>query len=129
MTSTVALLGKSEYVALTTFRADGSAATTPVWAAECDGRLVVWTPGRSAKVRRIRRTPRVTVAVCDFSGERRGPAAGGRARVLPRPEHAPALRALTASYGWRFRWFRLVLLVTRMRRAGGTPVAIEISLA
>jgi NADP-dependent 3-hydroxy acid dehydrogenase YdfG len=29
------------------------------------GRLVVWTPGRSAKVRRIRRTPRVAVAVCN----------------------------------------------------------------
>jgi PPOX class probable F420-dependent enzyme len=129
VTSTVALLGRAEYVALTTFRADGSAVTTPVWAAERDGRLVVWTPGRSAKVRRIRRTSRVTVAVCDFSGGRCGPAVPGVARLLPRAEHASVKRALNASYGRRFRWFRLVLLLSRMRRAGGAPAAIEVAIS
>jgi PPOX class probable F420-dependent enzyme len=129
MTSTVELFGKAEYVALTTFRADGRAVTTPVWAAERDGRLVVSTPGRSAKVRRIRRTPRVTVAVCDFSGELRGPAALGTARLLPRSEHRAVRRAMAASYGHRFLWFRLVLQLSRLRRAGGAPVAIEIVLS
>lgn len=129
MTTTVELLGKAEYVALSTFRTDGRTVTTPVWAAECDGRLVVWTPGRSAKVRRLRRTPHVTVAVCDFSGELRGPAARGIARLLPRAEHRAAKRALRASYGRRFLWFRLVLLLSRMRRAGGAPVVIEIALS
>lgn len=104
MTSTVELLGRAEYVALTTFRADGRAVTTPVWAAERDGRLVMWPPGRSAKARRIRRTPHVAVAVCDFSGELRGPAGLGSARLLPRAEHRAARRALAASCGRRFHW-------------------------
>jgi uncharacterized protein len=129
MRSTVELLGKAEHIALTTFRADGRPVTTPVWAAECDGRLLIWTPGRSAKARRIRRTPRVTVAVCDSSGELRGPAALGTARLLPRSGRRAARRAMAASYGLRFHWFRLVLQLSRLRRAGGSPVAIEIALS
>jgi uncharacterized protein len=127
-TSTTGELGASEYLALTTFRAGGTPVTTPVWSAACAGTLVVWTPGRSAKVRRIRRTPRVTVATCDFSGGHRGPEVPGTARVLARDEQSAALRALTAAYGWRFRWFRLVLQVSRLRRAGGSPVALGITL-
>jgi uncharacterized protein len=128
VTSTVAVLGNAEFLALRTFRPDGTAVATPVWAAERDGRLVVWTPGRSAKVRRIARTPRVTVAVCDATGERRGPDVPGVARLLPRAELGAARRALAASYGLRFHWFRLVLLLSRARRGGGAPVAIEITV-
>jgi uncharacterized protein len=127
--STLEILGATEYVALTTFRAGGEPVVTPVWAARHGERLVVYTPVRSGKVRRLRRRPHVTVAVSDFTGERRGPAVAGTARVLARSEQGPAVRALVAAYGWRFRWFQMVLLLGRARRAGGAPVVVEVALS
>jgi uncharacterized protein len=128
MTRTVGLLGAAEYVALTTFRAGGERVTTPVWAARHGDRPVVCTPVRSGKVRRLSRTREVTVAICDATRGRRGPAAAGTARVLSRRDRRPAVRALAAAYGWRFRGFQLVLQVGRARRAGGAPVVVELAL-
>jgi hypothetical protein len=120
-------LARHEYLALTTFRRDGTPVTTPVWAAPADGHLYVYTPIRSGKVRRIRRTPRVTLAPCDFSGNPHGPAVPARARVLDHSELRTVRRALTAKYGYRFRWFTVVTLLGRLRRAGGRPVGIDIT--
>lgn len=122
------MIAETEYVALTTFRRDGSAVTTPVWAAQADARLYVYTPERSGKVRRIRHTDRVELAPCDFSGTLSGAAVMGRARILPRRERGRATAALRAKYGGRFRWFTVVTLIGRPRRAGGAPVGIEITL-
>jgi uncharacterized protein len=127
MTGTDALAA-AEYVALTTYRRDGSPVTTPVWAAPRGDALVVYTPLRSGKVRRVRRNDRVTVAVCDFDGHHRGPVLPGTARVLPAGERRPAERALAGKYGWRFHWFRLVTLIGRPRAAGGAPVVLEIRI-
>lgn len=117
-----------DFYALTTFRNDGTAVSTPVWMAPWQGRLYAYTPGRSGKVRRLRRDPRVRVAPCDFHGEPAGEATGGTARVLPDAQLATATSALTAKYGWRFRFFRLVSWLGRGRRRGGPPVGLEIEL-
>jgi hypothetical protein len=122
------VIAEAEYVALTTFRRDGSAVTTPVWAASAGARLYVYTPERSGKVRRIRHTDRVELAQCDFSGHPRGAVVTGRARILPRGELRRATAALRAKYGRKFRWFTVVTLIGRPRRAGGAPVGIEITL-
>lgn len=119
-------LAGEEYVALTTYRRDATPVTTPVWAAPDGGRLYVYTPSRSGKVRRIRADPGVALAACSFDGTPHGPAVPARARVLPAPELRFARRALTAKYGFRFRWFMVVLLLGRARRAGGGSVALEI---
>jgi PPOX class probable F420-dependent enzyme len=100
--------------------------TTPVWAAPDGGRLYVYTPARSGKVGRIRADPEVTLAACSFDGTPHGPAVPARSRVLPTPELRRARRALTAKYGNRFRWFMVVQLLGRARRAGGAAVGIEI---
>jgi PPOX class probable F420-dependent enzyme len=119
-------LAAEEYVALTTYRRDETPVTTPVWAASDGGRLYVYTPSRSGKVGRIRADPEVLLAACSFDGTPHGPAVTARARVLPAPEMRRARRALTAKYGNRFRWFRVVLLLGRARRAGGGSVGLEI---
>lgn len=116
-----------EYYALRTFRADGSAVTTPIWLAPHEGHLYGYTPVRSWKVRRISRDPRVEVAPSDFDGVPHGAWRRGRARVLPASELRIAKRAMTAKYGNRFRWFTLVTLVGRPREHGGPAVGIEIS--
>ncbi|MEV5447304.1 PPOX class F420-dependent oxidoreductase, partial [Streptomyces sp. NPDC052644] len=58
-------LAAEKYVLLTTFRKDGRAVSTPVWAVRDDDTLAVWTVADSGKVKRIRRDGTVTVAPCD----------------------------------------------------------------
>ena len=90
-----------KYALLVTFRKDGTAVPTPVWFALLDdGRLVVSTEERTAKVRRIRRDPRARVFPCDPRGKPLGPGVDGTARVLVDPadgERAEA--ALDRHYG------------------------------
>jgi len=59
----LAALAGEKYIRLTTYRKDGTEASTPVWVVSDDGRrLLVWTGAGTWKVRRIRRDPRVRVA-------------------------------------------------------------------
>ncbi|WP_112669035.1 PPOX class F420-dependent oxidoreductase [Micromonospora saelicesensis] len=117
-----------EYFALRTFRQDGSSVSTPVWLASAGGNLYAYTPGRSWKVKRIRRNPKVEVAPSNFAGEPHDRWRPGQARVLPASELRIAKRAMTAKYGNKFRWFTLVTLAGRLRKHGGRAVGLEISL-
>lgn len=119
---------QDQFFALRTFRANGSAVSTPVWLAPSHGRWYGYTPRRSWKVRRIRRTPRVEVAPAAFDGVPHGPWKPGTARVLPDSELRVAKRAMTAKYGNKFRVFVIVTLLGRLRRHGGRAVGLEISL-
>lgn len=118
------MLADARYLSLTTFRRDGSAVATPVWFAEVGEGLVARTDARSAKVRRLRRDPRVLVAPCTRDGSELGPHVPGRARVVERSAARAAYRSLIARYGVGGRvydvWWR------RVRR---TPVVLlEITL-
>ena len=72
----------AKYMALTTYRRDGTAVSTPVWFVLDDDRLLVVTEADSGKVKRLRNDPKVTVAACDVRGRPRSPAVGGTARRL-----------------------------------------------
>ena len=72
----------AKYLALVTYRRDGTAVSTPVWFVTDGDRLLVWTDASSGKVRRICSDPRVSVAACDVRGRLRSTAATGRACVL-----------------------------------------------
>jgi len=58
------------YVALTTYRRDGRAVTTPVWAVSLEGKLYVVTTESTGKAKRVRATGRVRFASCSMSGRR-----------------------------------------------------------
>lgn len=117
-----------QFFALRTFRADGSAVSTPVWLAPSNGRWYGYTPARSWKVRRIQRTPRVEIAPSTFEGVPHGPWQPGTGRVLPNSELRIAKRALTAKYGNKFRVFVITTLLGSLRKHGGRAVGLEISL-
>ncbi len=90
------------YLNLATFRRDGSPVETPVWFAELDGRLYVFTDGLSYKVRRLRRDPRVLLAPCTMTGRRRGPWQEGYGRIVTEPQlEERAYRELRRKYGWQ----------------------------
>jgi PPOX class probable F420-dependent enzyme len=116
-----------EYYAVKTHRSDGSTVSTPVWLAPAEGRMYAYTPGRSWKVRRIRRNPAVEFAPSTFVGEPVGGWRSGTARVLAGRELRTAKRAMTAKYGNRFRWFTIVTLIGRPRKHGGRAVGLEIT--
>ena len=72
MPDTFADVAKSEYVLLTTFTKDGRPKPTAVWAPPDGDRLLIITQETSWKVKRIRNTPRVTIAACDRTREPQG---------------------------------------------------------
>lgn len=97
----VGSLAGQRYISITTFRRDGSEASTPVWVVSDDGkRLLVWTGARTWKVKRIRRDPRVLVAASSFRGRERGPRLEGQARILEDFDVKPLVRR---KYGWQMR--------------------------
>ena len=81
-TPTFADLAAAKFVLLTTYRKDGSAVDTPVWAAPDGNRLLVWTVADAYKVRRLRRDPRVSLAICDARGNAKSAAVPGIGEVL-----------------------------------------------
>jgi len=92
-----AALKRAQYISLTTYRRTGAPLPTPVWFAERAGRLYVHTLG--GKVKRIRHTPRVTVAACTVGGKLSVPPIAAIVRILTGPaEIAQAEAALAAKY-------------------------------
>ena len=92
------------YISLRTFKRDGKGVDTPVWFAESDGNLYVFTEADSFKVKRLRRTSRIQAARCGMFGAVTGPWKDGQARVVT--DHRlveRAYAALGAKYGWQMR--------------------------
>jgi PPOX class probable F420-dependent enzyme len=125
-------LRDARYIALVTFRRDGTAAATPVWVAPLDDKLIVITQSESHKARRLRRDPRVEVRESDWRGRVRedAPAYRGTARFLEGDEASAGVRAVRAKYGIAARAWPLVgRIANRLRRRPQRPgVVIELSL-
>ena len=95
-------LARNRYLNLATFRRDGAEVKTPVWFAEAEGRLYVFTAGESGKVKRLRNSSRVRIAPCDVRGRVRGAWQDATARVVGDASSIGRARAaLRAKYGWQ----------------------------
>lgn len=102
MTPTFADLAEAQYILLTTFTKDGKPKSTPIWAAvdkERGDRLLVITQEKSWKVKRIRNTPRVTLATCTVNGRPTSEAVDGTAAILDKSETAAVYDAIGKRYG------------------------------
>jgi PPOX class probable F420-dependent enzyme len=89
----------ARYILLTTFTKDGRPKPTAVSVAPDGDRLLVHTEEDSWKVKRIRNTPRVTVAVCDMRGRPKGEPVEAVAKVLDKAQAADVRRVITKRYG------------------------------
>jgi PPOX class probable F420-dependent enzyme len=117
------VLADSRYVQLTTFRRDGRAVVTPVWAVRRGDELLVWTNPDAGKVKRVRATKRVRLVPCTVRGRARGLPVDGTARVLP-PQEAPAvLDAIARKYGVQ-GW--ISKLSVRWSRSPAAAIAISL---
>ncbi|MDT5258691.1 MAG: uncharacterized protein QOD10_3771 [Mycobacterium sp.] len=99
MTPTFAELAKSQYILLTTFTKDGKPKPVPIWAAADGDRLLVITEGDSWKVKRIRNTPRVTLATCTMRGRPTSEAVEGTAAILDKSQTGAVYDAIGGRYG------------------------------
>ena len=99
MSVTFAEVAKSEYILLTTFTKDGRPKPTAIWAAPDSDRLLVITQEKSWKVKRIRNTPRVTIAPCDRAGKPKGEAVEAVATILDKSANGATYDAIGKRYG------------------------------
>ncbi|GAA1942493.1 PPOX class F420-dependent oxidoreductase [Agromyces allii] len=94
-----------KYVALTTFRKDGTPVPTPVWFALDGSRVVVQTPAGTGKLKRLRRDTRVVIAPCDMRGRvpAGAPEQAGTAEIVTDAAEATRLQGLLRRrYGFMY---------------------------
>ena len=116
-------VSKAQYVLLTTFTKDGRPKPTPIWIARDGDRAVVITEKNAWKVKRIRNTPRVTLAVCDMKGRVKGDPVEAVATVLDDSQTDAVYRAITKRYGIVGRVFTVF---SKLRGGAGRTVGLEI---
>ncbi|HKV83888.1 MAG TPA: PPOX class F420-dependent oxidoreductase [Ktedonobacterales bacterium] len=129
-TTTFEAIKRKRHIVLTTFRRTGEGVGTAVWFADIAGKLYIYTGGNTGKAKRIRNSPRVTVAPSTMMGKVTGPAIEGRARILTAEEGAAANKAISRKY-WILRplndAMNTLLGVFRGRREPANIVFLEIA--
>jgi PPOX class probable F420-dependent enzyme len=119
-------IAKAKYILLTTFTKDGRPKPSAIWAAPDGDRLLVITEDDSWTVKRIRNTPRVTLAICDPRGKPKSEPIEAVARVLDKSEAPDVQRAINKRYGilgWLFGVY------TKVRGLDKKSVGLELKAA
>jgi uncharacterized protein len=129
VTPTFADLAKAQYILLTTFTKDGKPKPTPIWAAldkQRGDRLLVITGEKSWKVKRIRNTPRVTLATCAMNGRPTSEAVEGTAAILDKSQTAAVYDAIGKRYGVVGKVFNFF---SKLRGGMDNNVGLELKVA
>lgn len=129
VTPTFADLAKAQYILLTTFTKDGRAKPTPIWTAldeERGDRLLVITQANSWKVKRIRNTPRVTMATCTMRGRPTSEAVEGTAALLDKSQTGTVYDAIDKRYGIVGSVFNFF---SKLRGGMETNIGLELRVA
>ncbi|KZS60585.1 PPOX class F420-dependent oxidoreductase [Mycobacterium ostraviense] len=129
MTPTFTDLAKAQYILLTTFTKDGRAKPTPIWAAldkDRGDRLLVITEKKAWKVKRIRNTPCVTMAICDVRGRPKSEAVEGTAAILDDSQTGAVYDAIAKRYGILGKVFNFV---SKLRGGMENNVGLELRVA
>ena len=122
MSETVGSIAEAKYVMLTTYRKNGNAVASPLWAARDGDDLVMWTVADSWKVKRLRNDNRVLVQACDARGVKtRGPQVAGLGVVDPDGSRAADL--IVKKYGI---FGRITVLGSKLRRGAAGTVEIRV---
>jgi len=107
-----------KYVSVTSFKQDGTGVPTPVWFVQESGRLLVQTTADSYKVRRIRRNPSVTVAVCTATGRLRGQPVTAQVELLADSELDRVERLIADKYRIDLVLIRPIRALQALRHRG-----------
>jgi PPOX class probable F420-dependent enzyme len=118
----------AQYVALTTYRRDGTPVTTPVWAAAEGESLYLFSNAAAGKVKRLRNSSRATVAPCTATGKVTGAQFPAEAFNLASDQMPKVWRLLTKKYGMAARLFVLydrMRALLRMKPSAGIVVHLS----
>ncbi|GAB08429.1 hypothetical protein GOARA_011_00450 [Gordonia araii NBRC 100433] len=122
-------VARSQYVSLTTFTKDGRPKPTAVWIAPSpadDGAAWVISESSAWKVKRIRNTPRVTIAACDVRGKVKGEPVEAVARLLDPAQNNDVYGAINRRYGLIGRGFTFF---SKLRGGAKNNIGIELRAA
>jgi PPOX class probable F420-dependent enzyme len=95
----------AQYVALTTYRRDGTPVTTPVWAAAEGDSLYLFSNATAGKVKRLRNSSRAAIAPCTATGKVTGAQLPAEAFNLTSDQMPKVWKLLTKKYGIAARLF------------------------
>ena len=126
-------IADANYVALTTYRKDGTARATPVWIADLgDGTLGFTTASSSYKVKRLAHNPVVLLQPSDSRGKPKADAAvlAGTATVHTDDATFAKVRdRIKQKYGIQFRAIALFGSMAKLIGKGsGTDAAVVVTL-
>ncbi len=107
MNATPNALDNETYIALTTYRKNGTPVVTPLWFAADNAKLYAYTEANSGKVKRIRATSKVEVAACTMRGAVTGPAFPATATLLDASKGPYVHGMLNRKYTWKKRLIEL----------------------
>jgi len=111
------------YLNLESVKRDGTPVQTPVWFAEEQGVLYLYTLAHAGKVQRIRRHPRIRLAPCTIPGKVIGPWVEAEATIVDATTAAHGHAVLRHKYGWMKR---LGDLYSRLRHRERVVLAIRV---
>ena len=93
-------IAAARYVSLVTFKRNGDEVATAVWIAPADGKHYVFSAGEAWKVKRLRHTPQVRLALCTGAGRVTSAWCDGSALMVEDPKViAAAYRSFRQKYG------------------------------
>ena len=100
---------KEEFLSLETYRKNGETIKSPMWFAQDNDALYLWTMADTSKVKRIRNNPNVNIAPCKRMGEVTGEWMTAHATIDDSPIVVAQVEAmLLKKIGLFFRIFRFI---------------------
>ena len=125
-------LSSEKYVAFTTYKADGSTSSVPVWIVDTgDGTLGFTTASSSWKVKRLAKNDRVHLQPSNAKGDVKDGSArvDGTARAVGGAEFEAVRAKIKSKYGIQFAMINLVGKAAKLIGKGsGTDTAVIVTL-
>jgi PPOX class probable F420-dependent enzyme len=102
-TKGLAQFAHQKYLNMETYRKTGRPVATPLWFAEENGTLYIYSLANAGKVKRIRNNSNVRIVPCDFRGKPKGEWVEAKARILDERGAKFGHELLIKKYGWKKR--------------------------
>ena len=118
---------KEEFLSLETYRKNGETIKSPMWFAQDNDALYLWTMADTSKVKRIRNNPHVNIAPCKRMGAVTGEWMTAHATIDDSPIVVAQVEAmLLKKIGLFFRIFRFIDAI-RDRQKNSYRICIKLT--
>ena len=123
-TNSLTQFANQKYLNMETYRKTGKPVATPVWFAEENGTLYIYSLASAGKVKRIRNNPKVRIVPCDVRGKPKGEWVEAKAWILDERGATLGHKLLNKKYGWMKR---IGDAFSKLRQRQRVVIAMDIS--